>query len=73
MKFIIILAGILKHLIYFKFSTKTMIALLFLFAFVLRVINNHILLIQRKQILRQQILKQNIPEECFMATSKFIL
>lgn len=36
-----------------RFSTN------FLFAFVLSVINNHILLIQRKQILRQQILKQN--------------
>jgi hypothetical protein len=50
-----------------RFSTN------FLFVFVLSVINNHILLIQRKQILRQQILKQKIPGECFIATSKFIL
>jgi len=50
-----------------------MIAVLLLFAFVLSVINNHILLIQRKQILRQQILKQNIPEECFTVIGKFNL
>lgn len=48
-----------------KLSIKSLIVSLLMLMFIISVINNHFLIIQKNQILKNQRLNEKIPDECF--------
>lgn len=48
-----------------KFSLKSLIITLLVLVFIISTINNHFLIIQKNEILKNQKLKEKIPDECF--------
>lgn len=67
--FTILINQIRKH----KFSIRSLIITLLVLFFIVSVVNNHFLIMQKNQILKNQKLNEKIPDECFgsnMAKSK---
>lgn len=62
---IIMFTILFRQIRLFKFSIPTFLLILLVSSFIVSIVNNHFKLIQKKQIFKQQALKERVPDECF--------
>lgn len=63
---VIIMASILFNQIRKnKFTVKSLVLMMIMLVFIISVVNNHFLIIQKNQIFKNQKLNEKIPEECY--------